>query len=700
MEAIFILLAISVPNFYLVGLVEFLRTIFGGKKAKIVPQESSEKEVLSEVAIAMGVNDVEKAKRILASKGYDFQDAMPESISTEPEVTKKRESWFENWYADNSIDLLLYIGAFLIIVSAGTFVGFNWQSFSGEIKAFLLVVLTIAFYGAGFYLYLLTIKVKRAGMTFIAIGSLLIPFNGWAWYNFVLRPFVGFEVVWFFTSLVGLVVWAFLAVFIKKRFFTYLAALGFFSVTESLVAISHLQNEFYSLAAIVSGFVFIGAHLMTRQFADREEFEMPLFVMSYLSVPVAIITGFLNPFLGTGKFFTPFMTVNLFLLALFFWVTYAIRPRKEEFSTLIASYIFILVGLFSFVQAARIELVPALYLFMVASIGFTGISLLLNRLNLKQEAQGTFGVSLTAAIGVYLAGEISKTPANYVHLILAGLLIVIVLWVGYFNFRERNILFFKNFGWFLALWPFLEYAQIRLSFYPYYFVTTATIVYLASLVVATKHKLASTYRESGLGVSLLVAIGSILLAFAGYTYEKSFAMNAIITAYFVGLLFALDAARFKKLNTAILSSAIIVGTFMFNLYYLELENIQFYVLPLALYIFGLGYVARYKKSDSDQLIDIAAGAVLILPTFVQSLEQINGYLYAFLLGFEGFILVILAISLRRLTYRYVGIAGIVLAILSQTYEYLTSLPRWLITGFAGLLFLGLAIYLLASRKEK
>ena len=173
MEIILILLGFTVPVFYIVGLVEVFGSIFPSKKGKKEPDQVSagsaiENYLLSEVKKALEDGDVAKAKQLLSVSGkkIETEQSVPEVKVENAIDTEKIGSFFENWYSDNSINLLLYLGAFFIIVSAGTFVGFNWESFTGEVKANLISLMTFAFFGSGYLLYSFAPKVRRAGLTF------------------------------------------------------------------------------------------------------------------------------------------------------------------------------------------------------------------------------------------------------------------------------------------------------------------------------------------------------------------------------------------------------------------------------------------------------------------------------------------------------------------------------------------------------
>ncbi|MBI2327582.1 hypothetical protein HYU92_04665 [Candidatus Curtissbacteria bacterium] len=698
MELIAFLFFITAPVFYLVGLIETFRAIFKPKskqEEETQPLKSySENLLLEELSEAVEANDLEKAKRILKVSEYKAQKVSSVG-ALKFEGTK---TWFENWYSDNSIDLLLYLGAFLIIASAGTFVGFNWQSFSSEIKALLLGILTAAFFLAGFYLYFATKKVKRAGLTFIAIGSLLIPFNGWAWYNFVLKPEIGADVVWFFTSLVGVVIWALLAILIKRKFFLYLAGAGVLSTSESLVSISNLSFEYYTTAAVFSGFVFILAKMMTRAEKMIEDAGETFSYLAYVSIPVAIIAStWAFAWVGRGSFFTGMMTINLFLIALFFRIAHFLDSSENKPIFMIVSQVFGTLGVYSFVQAAKIELVWSLYIFAGLSILYWGLAVLFRKVGFKTESEGSATLSLIIAFGVYLVGLSSSSVEN-LHLVFFGTLIVLLFWNVFYWFKLNGVLYLKNASWYFVLWPLVKEINASVDVYPYYFVGLAAVIYLVSFAFPKRDEIATAYRYSGLVAALLWVIIFGIYSISSVKYNI-LELNALITSYFTGLLFALEASRSRRFDIGIVASVIFLGTLLWNFKYIELENVQFYSLPLAIYLFGLGFLARQKEKDYSDIVDLAAGAILILPTFVQAAGETNGYWYALLLGAEGVLILVLAISWNKVIYKYLGIAALVLAVISQTYEYLTSLPRWVIIGGVGLVFLAAAIYLLASRKE-
>ena len=118
--------------------------------------------------------------------------------------------------------LLLYVGAFLIVVSALIFVNVSGEQISNTAKLVLMLVGTVAFIVAGLVCHRVP-RVLEAGRTFLLIGALITPLDFAAYYVLVVRasPLTTPE-MWILGSLVSAVLYATLSLTAFGRIYAYL----------------------------------------------------------------------------------------------------------------------------------------------------------------------------------------------------------------------------------------------------------------------------------------------------------------------------------------------------------------------------------------------------------------------------------------------------------------------------------------------
>ncbi|MBA4181162.1 MAG: hypothetical protein C0506_11285 [Anaerolinea sp.] len=80
------------------------------------------------------------------------------------------------WAAERQADILLYVGAFLLSVSAIIFVAYQGGTLNGAIRFTILSVYAFGFLGFGLLLHRWE-RVKEAGPVFLALGAILVPFD-------------------------------------------------------------------------------------------------------------------------------------------------------------------------------------------------------------------------------------------------------------------------------------------------------------------------------------------------------------------------------------------------------------------------------------------------------------------------------------------------------------------------------------------
>jgi len=129
--------------------------------------------------------------------------------------------------------ILLYFGAFLFVAAAGLFVGFGGAT--GGLRTATVLVVALAFYFGGLWLYDNKAKLRMAALTFVGIGIALAPLVGVAAYAYVFRQHGAW--VWFATSAFCLGLYALALVRLKHPLLEYILIGTFVSLFESTVSI-------------------------------------------------------------------------------------------------------------------------------------------------------------------------------------------------------------------------------------------------------------------------------------------------------------------------------------------------------------------------------------------------------------------------------------------------------------------------------
>jgi len=713
---------------------------------------------------------------------------------------------WHNWYSDNSINLLLYLGAFLIVAAASIFVGFQWDTLSGIVKAVVLTALAAAFFVSGLWFQSIP-KIKTAGTTFIGIGSLLIPICGTGWYNFILKDlnFTG-GAVWLTTSLVSLITYAYLAYRFKNRFFVYTSSLATISLSLAFINIAGLNKEMYILASMSGSFILLLGGLVARKTKEQKGLiGLPLEISANIVMPASLAYG-LYAAVQANSLFTIEAAAGVFVAALFYLVAYF---NNKNAVCLLASQILLPAGITLLFQYLKIPNTYLLYALDFIAMLYLYVAYLMKNDKLHEEADTnllsgsmlsvivfvlavTFRVNvwelyLFSLIPVFSGAALAFIRKDLRLVYLSTVFIIISTWVltmkaldfsthpqflahimtslgvVFFGiamwrkeekmedfFTVNTILFFATsvvvanvnlttqaitFG--IGSILFLAYYLIQkkeqalygmaaalnisvffllpsykvkapLEYYPIIFSALSMVFYGSSFLF---EKASNTLRTIGIvnqvattGFSLILYGQNntpTLLGYNGYkTINGVLNMTTLSTAYILTVLTGWDASVRRKANMDYLASAFAIGTYIWQVYYFTITETLYYTIPVGIYFLILGFIRESGHHDKDNanILNLIGCGTLIVPTFF--LAQVNsGYFYAVTVGILGIILLSLGISIKNRIYEFSGAAGVILAIIPQTFQYLLALPKWLVVGIAGLSFVVVAIFLLLKRDE-
>lgn len=728
------------------------------------------------------------------TRNVGVEKTLPVAESPERVSTQTPSFSVDNWYKHNSVNLLLYVGAFLIVASASIFVGFQWESISGVMKGSLLTVCCLGFFGFGAYFYRIP-KIRSAGLTFIGIGALLIPIVGSGWYEFVFKTPTSIPGgIWLITSLIALVTYLVLALKLKNNFYSYLSTVGTLSLILSFMNISQLDATFYVLGGIITSYVLListAALKNTNEHELQDRLTLPFHtaadVMLPLSLSLGLLLGIMDDKLATAE-----ATASVLLGSVYYIISYLQKPAlwKIVASEGLFAVAVILCGLW-----LELELQFIFYILVALGYGFillfgqfkamgeqqatlrAGLVLLvctalLSMVMLTGEGHVTFITLLVASAGFlaayltkniryvtffsvfsvislyYLASDILQLDNEQLFLAFAyvaigvlfyiagvyyrkyesvvttttlsvGLFFILSLlyslessantfWVSaiitlvayssvYFH-KRKKLVYLANIVCAFAIYSALRWLEVDTAYYPLFFSIFSFILYGLGLFLPTG--IALEFRNSGIAASIITPAFFGTYATGLTTESNMLQQNALISSYASTILIATDYILHKTPGMGYLLGVLGMLTLLWQLHYLEIEEYLAYTLPLGAYFLGLGYVRGKKgKVDDKMLLDIIGFAFLIAPTFMQSLSD-DGGTYSIILFITGVALIAIGISFSYRYYKQVGLGALVLAVLTQTYDYLFSLPRWVVVGIAGTIFITIAILILLRRKDE
>jgi hypothetical protein len=181
--------------------------------------------------------------------------AKPAKPAKPPRPPREPLTWDRVWQtllSERTLNVLLFLGAFLLVASATTYIVYNWETLPPAVQLGFIVLFTLSFYGAGWFLRT-RMKLRASGIAVTAIGSLLVPLDfyavgiaggvvpaeRWAW-------------VWLVASLVCLPIYTFTAIRIQAGFFGYTVAVAAGSLVCAAVQVMGLPPEWFLTALVAT----------------------------------------------------------------------------------------------------------------------------------------------------------------------------------------------------------------------------------------------------------------------------------------------------------------------------------------------------------------------------------------------------------------------------------------------------------------
>jgi hypothetical protein len=228
--------------------------------------------------------------------------------------------------------LLLYVGAFLVVVAALIFVNVSAQQISDTVRLVLMIVGTLAFLAAGFVCHRIP-RVQEAGPTFLIVGALLVPLDFAAYYALIAHasPLTS-PAMWVLGSLVAGGLYAVLTITGYGRAYSYLFFVASLSALAGITVLFKLPTAwalapFAAYALVLQLVTRIGEARSLRVVAPL---ELPARVLMFATLlfgtlPSAILSAF-----STVPFSERLAIPTLALIGTAYFIARTDRERQRE----------------------------------------------------------------------------------------------------------------------------------------------------------------------------------------------------------------------------------------------------------------------------------------------------------------------------------------------------------------------------------
>ncbi|RPJ28571.1 MAG: hypothetical protein EHM33_04005, partial [Chloroflexi bacterium] len=330
---------------------------------------------------------------------------------------------------------LLYLGAFMIVVSAAVLVIRFWNQFNPVLQLLFIASVPLTFYAGGWAIRT-RLKLTQAGTVLTGIGAILVAVDFAAIYQLGGIGRNNGPIYWLVVTIFCTALYAFTAWRLQGEFFDYLTLLGGASILFTFTRLLNLPAEWSVVSVTGSGALMtIAASRFAKAGESWREFGRAARYLSQILIPASVfyvmfsparppighMLGFLFAMMGYFVLAWQFPTIIFVYAALgasIGTVVYALRVADlpiEWYSTVgsVLALAYILVG--QRVQRAKIE--SSVIQNYVKALNTTGLTL----------------ISLTALSGFVFAFD-NKIWAGVTAMTLASLDLAIC---AYFFARSR-----------------------------------------------------------------------------------------------------------------------------------------------------------------------------------------------------------------------------------------------------------------------
>jgi hypothetical protein len=249
----------------------------------------------------------------------------PQPVTAQPRRPASSQPSIGDWLTDQQANLLLYLGAFLILLATIVFVAYSHDQLDPYLETGILVVGTIAFLGAGSFCSGIA-RVREAGTVFFGVGALLVPLTFAGAYAFIGDEQLNAETVWLLGSLTTALFYSSVSFTRLGRWYPLPAALALLSSLAASHALLDLPVATASIGLLALMIAMDLPSLLpihpAREVLGRV-WSKTAQVVVLLTVAVLTVTAII------GATDHPWVTPVSFAIACAFYALRALRPETQ-----------------------------------------------------------------------------------------------------------------------------------------------------------------------------------------------------------------------------------------------------------------------------------------------------------------------------------------------------------------------------------
>ena len=232
------------------------------------------------VPITTQAQEVDQYQEALESSAVEQEDVIEEKpVRASHQSAKEKER-----VTLRNLNTLLYMGSFLLVAAAATFIA---AAMPEMVRLIGLIIVVILFYGAGIILHIKVPRLRPAAIAFTGTGLAILPFVGIA---LTMLGGMDASLAWLTISIIGLGAYSIASIVLQSQVVSYLTMAFVLSLASATVATAQASIMWYFIALI--GVSLISASV-SNLWPDRvpKIFRQPIETTGQVVTPVALVAS-------------------------------------------------------------------------------------------------------------------------------------------------------------------------------------------------------------------------------------------------------------------------------------------------------------------------------------------------------------------------------------------------------------------------